>query len=142
MIYLDSSVLLHVYLGQAHAEEAREILGRPAEKVASWILAIEVPVVLRRLLGGSTKRARSLRDALELFDRDCRAISLFANLPDLASRIRQEPRFARCRALDAIHAGTALQLQEMANHPVYMATFDDDLASTATSLGLSLATGG
>jgi predicted nucleic acid-binding protein len=50
MIYLDSSVLLELYLDGARAAQARAILDLPEAKVASWPLTVEVPVVLRRAL--------------------------------------------------------------------------------------------
>ncbi|MCJ7627384.1 MAG: PIN domain-containing protein, partial [Longimicrobiales bacterium] len=52
MIYLDSSVLLELYLGGSRREEARAVLDEPVTKASSLLLAVEVPVVLRRLLGG------------------------------------------------------------------------------------------
>ena len=50
MIYLDSSILLELYLGGGRAERARAILDEPEAKAASWLLMVEVPVVLRRLI--------------------------------------------------------------------------------------------
>jgi len=76
---------------------------------------------------------------LTRFDQDIQGISLAADWSDLATRVRQDGRFAACRALDAVHAGTALQLQQATNHPVHVATFDRRLAALATAVGLSLA---
>lgn len=48
MIYVDSSILLELYLDGPRATDARAILDEPETKVASWLLTVEIPVVLRR----------------------------------------------------------------------------------------------
>jgi predicted nucleic acid-binding protein len=135
MIYIDSSVLLELYLGGARSEAARAILDEPEAKIASWLLMVEVPIVLRRTLG--RKRDRGvLSRALERFDRDAEAIGLVDSLTDVAIRVRSDARFARCRALDAFHACTALLMREWTGHAVRIATFDDRLNELATELHL------
>lgn len=135
MIYLDSSVLLEHYLGGARQEEARAVLARREPKVASWLLMVEVPVALRRLL--SRKRhAKALGRALARFDQDVEAISLVDSLTDVAIRVRSDARFAHCRSLDAVHACTALLLREWTGRTVEMATFDRRLQELARELDL------
>ena len=46
-------------------------------------------------------------------------------------------RFARCRAMDAVHAGTALPLRERTGQAVHMATYDTRLKSVAAELNLN-----
>jgi len=130
VIYLDTSVLLQLYLRQPRAEEAREVLATNEPKVASWLLAVEAVVVLRRTLGDA---AGTLLTRLDL---DLKAFSLVDRLSEVAERVRQDPRLARCRSLDALHVATALELQAMAGHAVRLATFDTRLAEVAREVGL------
>jgi predicted nucleic acid-binding protein len=135
VIYLDSSVLLELYLGGSRSADARRVLDQPEAKVASFLLMVEVPVVLRRALprdGDATVLAR----ALERFDRDLEAIALVDSLTDVGLRVRSDRRFARCRALDAVHTCTALLLREWTGHSVRLETFDDRLGELAGQLGL------
>jgi predicted nucleic acid-binding protein len=135
MIYLDSSVLLELYLDGARSQEARAILDEPEPKAASWLLMVEVPIVLRRALRRPEDRD-VLGRALDRFDRDVEAVGLVDSLTDVALRIRSDRRFAECRALDAIHACTALLLREWTGHAVRVETFDTRLAGLARELGL------
>jgi len=132
MIYLDTSVLLHLYLRQPRAAEAREILATNEPKVASWLLVVEAVVVLRRSLG---EAAGALLTRLDL---DLKAFSLVDRLSEVAERVRQDPRLAHCRSLDALHVATALELQGMAGHAVRLATFDARLAKVARDVGLTV----
>ena len=136
MIYVDSSVLLELYLGQPRAEEARSLLDEPETKVASWLLMVEVPIVLRRLLHRAADRER-LGDCLDRFDADVQDIGLVDALTDVAVRIRSDHRFARCRTLHAVHACTALLLQEWTGRTVRVATFDQRMRVLATELHLA-----
>lgn len=133
MIYLDTSILLELYLAGPRAGEARSILDDPAAKVASWLLVVEASVVLRRTLADHPE---TLRRALERLDRDLEDLGLVDALTDVGIRIRSDPRFARCRALDAIHACTALLLREWTGHEVRLETFDHRLAELAGDLHL------
>ena len=135
MIYLDSSVLLELYLGQPKANQAREILERPDAKIASWLLLVEVPIVLRRALHGAEHR-ELLMACFDRLDEDVQQIGLVDALTDVAIRIRSDHRFAQCRSLDAIHACTALLLREWTGRAVRLETFDDRLARLASELDL------
>ncbi|MDP2307911.1 MAG: PIN domain-containing protein [Pseudomonadota bacterium] len=139
MIYLDSSVLLELYLGQPRADEARALLAAPLPLVSSWLLAVEVPVVLRRALSARPVDAPLLAAALARFDADVEAVSLFSDTAGVARRVRADARLAHCRTLDAIHAASALLLQEMAGTSVSFATFDRRLGDVAARLPLGLA---
>jgi predicted nucleic acid-binding protein len=135
MIYLDASVLLELYLAGPRADQARAILDEPEAKVASWLLLVEVPVVLRRALPDPSQR-EVLAACLERFDADLEAIGLVDSLTDIGIRVRSDPRFTRCRALDAVHACTALLLREWTGRAVRVATFDARLAGLAAELHL------
>lgn len=135
MIYLDSSVLLELYLGRDRAVEARAILDQPESKIASWLLLVEVPIVLRRALHRRADR-KALGACFERLDADVHDIGLVDSLTDVAIRVRSDSRFARCRSLDAIHACTAMLLREWTGRAVRLETFDDRLGALATELGL------
>ena len=137
MVYLDSSILLEMYLDQPKASEAQQILSAPGSKISSWLLMVEVPVVLRRAL--TAKPARALNKLLAVFDEDARALHLFDSWPEVAARIRQDARFSKCRALDAIHLASAVLLGEELGQPVQIATFDEGLRAAALTLGLPTA---
>ena len=135
MIYLDSSVLLELYLEAPRSVEARNILDRAEAKVASFLLMVEVPVVLRRMLP-RTDDTSVLTRCLQRFDDDVQDISLVDSLTDVALRVRSDRRFARCRALDAVHACTALLLREWTGRAVRLETFDHRLSHLAAELDL------
>jgi len=135
MIYLDASVLLELYLAGPRAHQARAILDEPEAKVASWLLLVEVPVLLRRALPDPAQR-EVLAACLERFDADLEAIGLVDSLTDVGIRVRSDARFARCRALDAVHACTALLLREWTGRAVRVATFDARLGELAAELRL------
>lgn len=136
MIFIDSSVLLELYLDGERAREAREILDRGEPKAASWILMVEVPIVLRRVLD-RTDDGSVLAACLDRFDRDVEDIALVDALTDVGLRVRSDARFARCRSLDAIHACTALLLREWTGRSVRLATFDRRLEELGRELYLT-----
>lgn len=114
---------------------SREILDRPDAKIASWLLLVEVPIVLRRALHGPEHR-QLLAACFERLDEDVQDIGLVDAFTDVAIRVRSDHRFARCRSLDAIHACTALLMREWTGRAVRLETFDDRLAQLASELDL------
>jgi hypothetical protein len=138
MIYLESSVLLEVYLGQERAPQALAILAHNEPKVSSWLLAVEVPIVLRRVLAKSASGRPLLAGALKRLQADLGGVSLFDGLPALAERIGSDERFAHCRSLDAVHVGSALLMHEMTNQAVRVATFDLRVAELTRALGMEV----
>ncbi len=138
MIYFDSSVLLELYLNQPRHADAQAWLGLKTPKLSSWLLAIEVPVVLRRVLGGDRRNRKLLNAALDRFDADLLGFSLYDELSSIASRVRQDERMAQCRSLDAVHIGAVLQLQAIVQRPLTLATFDDRVASLGKAMGIEL----
>ena len=136
MIYLDSSLLLTIYLSQPGAAEGRQVLGLRDPKVSSWLLAVEVPIVLRRALAGRPADRTLLDAALAAFDADVAALHLISDLPEIARRVRTDLRLSGCRALDALHVATALHVQEETGSRLSLATFDESQRRLASGLGL------
>lgn len=138
MIYVESSALLELYLGQARAQDVRSILATPEEKVTSWVLAIEVPVVLRRVGASGLVDRDTLEALLSRFDADLARLSLRSDIERVAARVRLDSRLARRRSLDAIHVASALLLREETGLPVVVATLDDRVREVALSVGLAV----
>ena len=132
MLYIDSSVLLELYFGGTRWKEAQALLYGPDRKISSWLLMIEVPVVLRRRLEG-----RALEQALARFDDDAREIAFVDSSTDVSLRVRSDERFASCRSLDAIHACTALLMREWTGMRVQLMTFDQRLTALAQAFALT-----
>ena len=86
---------------------------------------------------GSCGVAPACLAALRRFEADLIDITLVDTFVDTVTRIRSDPRFARCRTLDAIHACTALLLREWTGQSVRVATFDRRLSDLAAELGLN-----
>ncbi len=135
MIYVDSSILLELYLGQEREAMARQILSDPSVKASSWILSVEVPIVLRRAIAG-TRDSRRLAAKLARFDEDLGGLTLYDDPPGVARIVRRDARLSKSRTFDAVHAATALLLSEEAGAPVTLATFDRRLAETARAIGI------
>ena len=136
MIYLDSSVLLELYLNGSRWGEARAVLDAAEPKASSYLLMAEVPVSLRRTLSAPSHRD-VLAAALQRFDADLVDITLVDDFAEVTARIRSDSRFSRCRALDAVHACTALLLKEWTGQAVRVRTFDERLERLADELGVS-----
>ena len=135
MIYLDSSVLLELYLNRSHAAHAQELIDALESKISSFLLLVEVPIALRRALSRREDEA-TLARGLDRFDEDLKRIGLLDSLTDVAIRVRSDRRFSRCRALDAVHACSALLMREWTGHAVRLETFDGRLEQLAVELGL------
>ncbi|MBN1960480.1 MAG: PIN domain-containing protein [Deltaproteobacteria bacterium] len=131
-------MLLEIYLSQVRAAKALEIITQHQAKVSSWLLSIEVSIVLRRVLNRSAKDKNLLTAAMKRLQKDLTAISLFDGLPILADRINEESKFARCRALDAIHVASAMLIRDLTGQNMQIATFDNRVADLANSLGLAV----
>jgi hypothetical protein len=138
VLYLDSSVLLADYLDQPTAAAARAAWDRDEERVSSVLIAVEVPIVLRRALGGRSAAADALLEGrLRRFDEDVSRVSLLTDLAASVARIRQDPRFSASRSLDALHAAAAFEFHEATEGQVSVLTADRRLAALCSGLGLA-----
>jgi len=138
VIYLDSSVLLAAYLDEALGERARTVLADRRPKVSSWLVSVEVPVVLHRAMAQRPAEPARFVRALADWDRDMVSLNLYAETFAITRLVRADDRFSRCRSLDAIHAATAFHLRSILGLRVEVATFDRRLAETAVHVGLPL----
>jgi len=138
VIYLDSSLLLEVYLGQSRAADARDLLRADPIHVSSRLLAIEVPVVLRRALAAAPDDRPLLDAAMQRFDADARAISFYDDIAAIAGRVRLDPRLAGCRSIDAAHVAAALLLQEELGARLIFGTLDVRMSEAARAVDLTV----
>lgn len=139
MIYLDSSVMLSVYLDEDGADDIIRIIEGRTTLVGSWLLPMEVYVSLRRNVGRVVEAQSFVEDTLSRFDEDLGDIELMEDVGAVSDRIRDDPRLARCRTLDAIHVASALWWQESTASPVRVATLDRRVAEVSQAVGLELA---
>lgn len=136
MLYVESSLLLEVYLGQPRAALAQSVLAVPRSRVSSRLLSVEVPIVLRRTLAALPDAEAAVTTRLGWFDADSSALSFHEALDLIAKRVRSDARLTQCRALDAIHVATALVTQEGTDRPVIMGSLDGRVRTVARSVGL------
>jgi predicted nucleic acid-binding protein len=132
--YFDSSVLLSLLIGDAHAARAYELWTHELERVSSILLEIECTTVLRRLPPESFSSAarRAAQNGLEL------ALSEVTLEPvdeDVASLARSTAGLAPCRTLDATHMATALFFLAGADRELRFCTFDACMADNARRVG-------
>jgi len=139
MIYLDSSVVLSVYLDEDGTDDIIRIIEGRTTLVGSWLLPMEVYVSLRRNVGRVVEAQSFVEDTLSRFDEDLGDIELMEDVGAVSDRIRDDPRLARCRTLDAIHVASALWWQESTASPVRVATLDRRVAEVSQAVGLELA---
>lgn len=127
MIYIDTSALLKLVKNDEPEELAlRAYLhgaGRP-ELVSSTLLAIETRRGVLRNSPAALPRADMLLADIQLLDMSAAVVEKASRLPD-----------PLLRSLDAIHLATALLIGDDVDAVL---TYDDRLATAATSHGLTV----
>ncbi len=134
-VYVDSSVLLRIALGEADALRA---WGRIGEPISSELIRIECLRTLDRArLQGRLEDsvlARVRSDVLEIID----AFTL-VRLDDRIKSRAAEPFPTLVRTLDSLHLASALIMRE-SGLDLSMATHDHELAVAAEALGFDVIT--
>lgn len=134
-VYVDSSVLLRVALGEADALPA---WGRIEEPISSELIRIECLRTLdrARLQGrvGEPILAKVRADVLEIIDTFALVV-----LDDGIKARAAEPFPTLVRTLDALHLASALAVRASAAD-LPMATHDRELAIAAEALGFRVMT--
>ncbi len=123
-VYLETSALLRMLLGEKGGDMVVEQLRRSERVVASRLLRVEAERVLIRL---GLERPKSHRQLLEL-QRELRIfwpkvdfLEITPEICDLAGRVAPQ---SRLRSLDAIHLATYFRLRQL-EPGLEMLTFDD-----------------
>jgi predicted nucleic acid-binding protein len=139
--YYDSSFLLSGLLQQSGAENLVPYWDEEENRLSSHLLEAECVTVLRR--------AAELQetDQIEIFqstrfallDEYLASVTLKPVDDEVISCLRQEPRLAGCRTLDAIHLATALLYQAHCEEPITVITLDDKMKQLATHLDFRIA---
>lgn len=134
--YFDSSVLLSLLLGDAHASRAEQLWHTETDRVSSTLLAIECLTVLRRIpattssAGQRCELEANLRDALD-------EVTIKPLDESVVDALQSTPELGQCRSLDAAHLATALYYRAAAPNLAFC-TFDDRMAAVASRLGFAV----
>jgi predicted nucleic acid-binding protein len=140
--YLDSSFLLSIILDDANTARAREIWFQAEHRFSSILLKIETLVVLRRVF--AHRQATLPRDWLDMKEGELRNLwggIHFRNLDhDIFAILETRPTLSKCRALDAIHLATALELNPLSRpeDPLVVCSYDEEMIRLAKALGLGV----
>lgn len=130
--YVDSSVLLRVVLGQAHAlPEWRRV----QRGVASALVEVECLRTLDRLRLRSAISDREVASRREVVFRLLESVEMVEPSGAVLARAAQ-PLPTELGTLDAIHLVTALLWREASGMELVMATHDAALATAARACGL------
>jgi predicted nucleic acid-binding protein len=129
-LYVDSSALLKLYVDEADSDLAVAHLQSDPVLVTSWVSVVEVRRNLARLLDST-----ALASAIRAFESDIDAFALISVDERVARAAATIGEVLGVRSLDAIHLGSAQQLQ-IPRLPFL--TFDLRQAQAARSLGLTV----
>ena len=135
-LYLDTSVLLRLVLGEAGAL-ALSTVRRAERLVSSELLAVESRRTIDRLrvLGGLShdEAAKRLTVVAGWLD----AVDLVLLRPPILARA-SEPLPVALGTLDALHLATALIWRDRMDQPLTMATHDQTLGQAARAFGFDV----
>lgn len=115
--YFDSSVLVKVYVTEAHSERARREV-RAAEQVPlTWLHTLEIGNALRLLAGRNVLTPDESTALLEHFEDDRQAGRLADAALDWPKVFHESVQLSRrhagkilCRSLDILHVAAAVEL--------------------------------
>jgi len=133
--YFDSSVLLSLVLGDAHAERAGALWASDPERVSSLLLEIECLTVMRRVPAARWPRGAQAK-AQERLVLALDEVTLKRVDDDVVGVVRETPALSGCRALDAVHVASALYFQAASEGDLRVCTFDARMAEVAARVGL------
>lgn len=131
IVYLDSSAVLRVLLGQGKTLPG---WGRWKRAYSSEILGVEARRVLDRLRLEGALDDEGLAEAHAALERTERAIGRIAVTRVVLGRASQ-PMGTAVKTLDAIHLASALLFQELRGARLVFATHDAQQAMAARALG-------
>jgi predicted nucleic acid-binding protein len=135
--YFDSSVLISLVVGDAHAARAQSLWQSESERVSSTLIEVECTLVLRRAISGAAGDHRNGPQLIARLTQAIEEVTLKPLDPDIVSVVRDTPALAGCRALDAAHLATALYFRS-ADPDLYVCTFDGRMAEVAKRLGFAV----
>lgn len=138
--YYDASFLLAGFLETAQPVHNPLWDDEPA-KFGSTLLEAECVTVLRRVTATrpSIEATEFLTTRFEWLDRCVASIHVECVNNEVLRRLRNEPRLAACRTLDALHLATALLFQDQLDDPLTICTLDNRMRTTAQTLGFHTA---
>lgn len=136
MIYIDTSLLLPVYVPEAQSQTANEVLQNDGSLFVSDLTVTEFLVGLARKVKLEELSLEQADLARELFERHLRE-GLLGRIAAHASQSEEAGELAvrstvLLRTLDALHLSFAIRLEAT------IATFDRRLSDAARALGLNV----
>jgi hypothetical protein len=138
--YYDSSLVLSVLLEQQRVLDLAAAWDEVSIRLSSNLLVIECIIGIRRsgIIQKLNPDDEWVRYRIDLLDRyfDCMHLKMMDD--SIEKLIRDEPRIARCRTLDAIHLATALYFRPHLDEPLRFACLDKRLRQAADELGFGL----
>jgi predicted nucleic acid-binding protein len=132
-VYVDSSVVLRIVLGEARPLAEWRLITRATSSVLLHVECRRRTDLLRLTQRNLQKVSRSrsiLFDALELIE--------LVDLKDEIVAVASQAFPFAIRSLDAIHLATALDWQAHRNQDLFFATHDDQLAKAARRVGFDV----
>lgn len=130
LIYIDSSFLLAIILGEEKAEQHAQIWNEAVTRLSSILLQVECSVVLHRIEAAAA--------AWRSFEGLLRGANLRLADERIATRIGGDASYGRLRSLDALHFATACEARDETGGEVEVACLDRRFRETAVSFGLGL----
>lgn len=140
-LYLDTSALVKLYIGEEHTPLVKARIRPGAALATSMLTYVEVRSALNRRRREGSYSTANERVFVTAFERDWSTMQqievterLILQAGDLAAR-------HHLRAYDAVHLASALQLEEKLGRLVTFAAFDGLLNRAAKKEGLTLLRG-
>lgn len=136
--YFDASVLLAVLLDEPSAAKARQLWKAYPQRVSSIMFEAECLVTLRRAAGQAGRKlpAGWLAEKTAFLARRLEEVTIERVDADVLDVLREEPKLADCRTMDALHLATALLYRERADDRLIVVSFDQRMRETAAMVGL------
>ncbi len=135
-LYLDTSALLRLALGEAGALELN-IVRRAALLVSSELLAVESRRTIDRLRVHGGLSPDEAVERLTVVDGWLDAVDLVLLRAPILARA-SEPLPVALGTLDALHLATALVWRDRMDQPLTMATHDQTLGQAARAFGFAV----
>lgn len=137
--YFDSSLILSA-LFEEREDLDYDSLWRQDIRLSSNILKIEGIIGIRR--AGQIQKLQPedpwVQQRIIVFEQYVTSMNLKYLDQDIEQAIQDEPRYAGCRTLDAIHLATAGYFQKKLNQTVWICTLDLRMRTVAQGLGFKL----
>jgi predicted nucleic acid-binding protein len=135
-VYFDSSALVKLLLDERGSEWSIDVWDEAATPLTSAVAYVEVRAALAAAARADRVDAAQLRSARDRFEKVWSEIGVLECGSELIRHAGDVAESAALRGYDAIHLSSALTLH--AAQPLYMLTWDSDLAEASFDAGLNV----